>query len=125
MKPALHAWLVTFFLLATPALAHDDHGKPRWGGVVSDAGDFQAELVLKGGQAKLYLSRHADMLPAQGASGKLTLLVGADKEEMLLKPVSDSALGAETKLKPGKGAKAVAVIQLPGQPPATLRFAVK
>jgi len=125
MKRALLAWLVPCFLLAPPALAHDDHGKPRWGGVVSDAGEFQVELVLKGGQAKLYLSRHADQLPAQGASGKLTLLVGADKEELLLKPVSDSALGAETRLKPGKGTKAVAVIQLPGQPAATLRFAVK
>jgi hypothetical protein len=112
-------------LLAQPVLAHDDHGKPQWGGVVADAGDFQAELVIKGGQAKIYLSLHTDMLPSQGASGKLTLLAGGKKEELVLQPVSDSALGAKTALASGKGAKAVAVIQLPGKAPATLRFAVK
>lgn len=124
MKPMLSALLLAA-CLAPPALAHDDHGKPRWGGVVADAGEFQAELVIKSGQAKIYLSHHADQLPSQGASGKLTLLAGGKKEELVLKPVSDSALGAATSLKSGKGVKAVAVIQLPGQPPATLRYSLK
>lgn len=117
--------LLLAVLLAQPVLAHDDHGKPQWDGVVSDAGDFQVEMVAKGNQVKLYLSHHMDQLPSQGASGKLTLLVGGNKEELLLKPVSDSALGAETKLKAGRGTKAVAVIQLPGQQPAILRFTLK
>jgi hypothetical protein len=120
--------ILTLFLslfLSLPLQAHDDHGKPRWGGVVADAGEFQAELVLRGGQVKLYLSDHAAMLPSQGGSGKLTLLAGGRKEEIELKPVSDSALGGMTTLKSAKGVKAVAVIHLPGRPPATLRFAFK
>ncbi|MFN3593321.1 MAG: hypothetical protein ACK4TK_01390 [Thiobacillaceae bacterium] len=114
-----------FVFLSLPAQAHDDHGKPRWGGVVADAGEFQAELVIKAGQAKLYLSDHADMLPSQGGSGRLTLLAGGQKEELELKPVSDSALGAATTLKTARGVKAVAVIRLPGRPPAILRFTLK
>lgn len=124
MKPMLSILLLATSL-AQPVLAHDDHGKPRWGGVVADAGEFQAELVIRSGQAKIYLSRHADMLPSQGASGKLTLLAGGKKEELVLKPVSDSALGAATALKSGKGVKAVAVLQLPGQPLTTLRYSLK
>lgn len=128
MKHTLYPLLLVA-LLAQPvyqsALAHDAHGKPRWGGVVADAGEFQAELVIKAGQAKIYLTQHADQLPSQGAGGKLTLLAGGKKEELTLAPVSDSALGATTTLKTGTGVKAVAVIQLPGQAPATLRFVLK
>jgi hypothetical protein len=112
-------------LLSPLAQAHDAHGMPQWGGVVADAGEFQAELVIKSGQAKIYLSRHADMLPSQGASGKLTLLAGGKKHELVLQPVSDSALGAATTLKSAKGVKAVAIIEMPGQAPATLRYSLK
>jgi hypothetical protein len=112
-------------LLAQPVMAHDDHGKPQWGGVVGDAGDFQVEMVVKGNQIKLYLSHHADQMPSQGASGKLTLLAGGKKEELVLQPVSDSALGAQTTLKAGRDTKAIAVIQIPGQQPAILRFSLK
>ena len=124
MKRAILPILLAAFLIQ-PAFAHDAHGVPQWGGVVTDAGEFQAELVIKAGQAKIYLSRHADMLPSQGASGKLTLLAGGKKHELVLQPVSDSALGAATTLKSGKGVKAVAVIEMPGQAPATLRFVLK
>jgi len=114
-------------LLTLPAAhAHDDHGKPQWGGVVADAGPFQVELVVaRDGQIKLHLSDHAAQVPSQGASGRLTLLSAGKKEELVLKPVSDSALGATSKLKPGRGARAVAIIQLPGQEPATLRFVIR
>lgn len=124
MKRALFPLLLAA-LLAQPALAHDDHGKPRWGGVVADAEIFQAELVIKNGQAKVYLSLHADMLPAQGSSGKLTLLGGGKKEELELKQVTDSALGAATSFKSGKGVKAVAVITMPGKGTGNMRFQLK
>ena len=124
MKRALFPLLLAA-LLAQPALAHDAHGKPRWGGVVADTEIFQAELVIKDGQAKIYLSLHADMLPAQGASGKLTLLGGGKKEELELKQVADSALGAATSIKSGKGVKAVAVITMPGKGTGNMRFTIK
>jgi len=124
MKRALFPLLLAA-LLAQPALAHDAHGKPRWGGVVADAEIFQAELVIKDGQAKIYLSLHADMLPAQGASGKLTLLGGGKKEELELKQVADSALGATTSIRSGKGVKAVAVITMPGKGTGNMRFTIK
>ncbi len=125
----MKTWIAALFsvlVFASPASAHDDHGKPRWGGVVADAGPFQAELVAaRNGEIKIYLSDHAAQLPSQGASGRLTLLVGGQKEELVLRPVSDSALGAMSQLRPGRGARAVAVIQLPGQSPATLRFVLR
>lgn len=124
MKRAFFPLLLTA-MLAMPAFAHDDHGKPRWGGVVADAEIFQAELVIKDGLAKVYLSVHADMLPAQGATGKLTLLAGGKKEELELKQVSDSALGASTTLKSSRGVKAVAVITVPGKGVGNMRFAFK
>lgn len=125
MKRTLLPLLFAAALLSPSVQAHDAHGMPQWGGVVADAGEFQAELVIKAGQAKIYLSRHADMLPSQGASGKLTLLAGGKKQELVLQPVSDSALGAATTLKSAKGVKAVAIIEMPGQAPATLRYSLK
>jgi hypothetical protein len=124
MKRALFPLILTA-LLAQPVFAHDEHGKPHWGGVVADAEIFQAELVIKNGQAKIYLSVHADMLPAQGSSGKLTLLSGGKKEELELKQVADSALGAATSFKSGKGVKAVAVITVPGKGTGNMRFQLK
>lgn len=113
-------------LLAFAAHAHDDHGKPQWGGVVADAGPYQVELVAaRNGEIKLYLSDHGAQLPSQGGSGRLTVLFGGKKEELALKPVSDSALGAVSTLRPGRGARAVAVIELPGHKPASLRFVLK
>lgn len=112
-------------LVSQPVFAHDEHGKPRWGGVVADADIFQAELVIKNGQAKIHLSVHADMLPAQGASGKLTLLGGGKKEELVLKQVADSAVGAATSFTSGKGVKAVAVITVPGKGTGNMRFHLK
>lgn len=109
-------------LLAQPVLAHDSHGQPKWGGAVGDAGLFQAELVIDKGEAKVYLSLHADMLPAEGASGKLTLLSGKDKEELQLQPVSYGALGAPTRIRPGKDVKGVATITLPAKGTGTVRF---
>lgn len=127
MKPKL--WTALLFaasLAAAPLHAHEDHGKPRWGGVVADAGHFQAELVAaRNGEIKIYLSDHAAQLPSQGARGRLTLLVGGQKEELVLRPVSDSALGATSQLRPGRGARAVAVIEIPGKETATLRFVLR
>jgi hypothetical protein len=125
MMRTLYALLLTG-LLAFAAQAHDDHGKPQWGGVVADAGPYQVELVAaRNGEIKLYLTDHGAQLPSQGGSGRLTVLVGGKKEELALKPVSDSALGATSTLRPGRGARAVAVIELPGHKPATLRFVLK
>lgn len=126
MIRALLPMLFAALLTLPAAHGHEDHGKPRWGGVVADAGPFQVELVAaRDGRLKLHLSDHAAQVPSQGASGRLTVLAGGKKEELVLKPVSDSALGATSKLKPGRGARAVAIIKLPGQEAATLRFVLK
>jgi len=124
MKRTLLPFLLAA-LLVQPVLAHEDHGKPRWGGVVADADIFQAELVIKNGQAKIYLSQHADMLPAKGSSGKLTLLGNGKKEVLELKQVADSALGAATSFKSAKGLKAVALITIPEVGTGNMRFQLK
>ncbi|QEL65206.1 hypothetical protein OTERR_17300 [Oryzomicrobium terrae] len=109
--------------LATPALAHEAHGQPQYGGVFAEAGIFQAELTVAEGGVTVYLTQHGQPIAAQGATGKLTWLAGGKKSEALLAPAGDNKLAAKGDFK--APATAVAVVTLPGQAPTTVRFAIK
>jgi hypothetical protein len=72
----------------------------------------------------LYIEDHGKPLSTQGASGKLTVLSGADKNEVELTPAGDNRLDARgVKLAPG--AKAVAAVTLPSKKVVTVRFTAK
>lgn len=117
--------LLAALLCALPALAHEGHLKPMYGGVTADAEVFQVELVWKGAQATLHVTEHGAPVETVNAKGKLTVLSGKDKEEAVLSPNGYQSLGAKLKAKPAKGAKAVAVIDVPGKGTGTVRFTVK
>lgn len=107
------------------ALADAQHDRvARHGGVVAEAGHMEVELVLRAEAARLYLRDHGKPVKIDGASAKLTLLVGADKTEAALTPAGDW-LEAKGAFKPAAGTKAVAVIVLPGKAPVTARFSFK
>jgi hypothetical protein len=110
---------------ASQAWAHADHLKPMYGGVTADAEVFQVELVLKGDQATLHVTEHGAPVETTNAKGKLTVLSGKDKEEVALTPNGYQSLGANLKARPAKGAKAVAVIEVPGKGSGTARFMLK
>ena len=105
--------------------AHADHLKPQFGGITAEADVFQVELVTKGNQVILYLSEHGAPVESAGASGKLLLLTGKNKEEAVLTPSGYQALSAKLKTKPARGSKVVASINVPGREAGTVRFTLK
>ena len=100
-------------LPVSPVLAHADHGKPQYGGVVAEGGEAQFEVLEQGGKIVVHVSSHGTPLDTTGASGKLTTLVGAAKTEIELKPASGSRLEGAGKLP--AGAKLLLQVQLAGK----------
>ena len=126
----LHALITTAALtFAGSAFADGDHAhahdhQPMHGGMVVEVKDSALELVAKPALIQLYMRDHGKPTDLSKASAKMTLLLGADKQEVELKPVGDK-LEASGSFKVGAGAKAVVVVTLPGRPVATARFALK
>lgn len=102
--------------------AGDDH-KPKHGGVVAPTKAMDLELVAKPTSIQLYLRDHGKPMDVSKATGKLTLLMGSDKQEVELKPAGDK-LEATGTFKVGSGTKAVAVVNVAGKP-TTARFTLK
>lgn len=125
MKKLAIPFALSLLLGAGQVWAHADHLKPQFGGVTADAESFQVELVLKGTEAKLYLTEHGAPVESTGASGKLIVLSGKGKEEVALSPNGYQTLGAKLSAKPGKGSKAVASITVPGRGTGNVRFTLK
>ena len=111
--------------LAFAAGGHD-HGhehKPLHGGVVSEVKDMDYELVAKPDLIQLYLRDHGKPMDISKASAKLTILVGAEKQEVELKPAGRQLEAAGNfKL---ANSKIVALVSVPGKAPATVRFVLK
>jgi hypothetical protein len=116
------------FALALPAVAADDHthgAKPIHGGVVAEASDIEFELLAKADAITVYVRDHGRALATQGATGKLTVLTGADKADAALTPAGDNKLEARGSFKVGPGSKLVATVNLQGRKPINVRFALK
>lgn len=111
-------------VLPHPAAAHEAHGKPVYGGVVAEAGHFQAELVSAPNALTLYVSDHGAPVSTAGARAKLTLLSGARKGELILSPAGANKLAASAEPLP-PGTKVVANVTLADGRTAALRFEIK
>lgn len=115
--------------LAGSAFAAGEHNhahehKPLHGGVVVEVKDMDYELVAKPKVIQLHLRDHGKAADVSKASAKLTLLSGAEKQEVELKPAGDK-LEATGTFKVGPGTKVVALVTIAGKPAATVRFALK
>ena len=99
-----------------------DH-KPMHGGVLTTVKDIDYELVANPTTLRLYVRDHGKAVDVSKASAKLTLLSGADKQEIDLKP-SDDKLEAAGAFKVGPGTKIIAVISVGGRQ-STARFVLK
>jgi len=126
----IHALVVSLALALTggayAAADKHDHAhehKPMHGGVVVEVKDMDYELVAKATTLQLYLRDHGKPADVSKASAKLTLLTGAEKQEVELKPAGDK-LEANGAFKVGPGTKAVAVVTVAGKP-STARFTLK
>jgi hypothetical protein len=134
MKSTLHVTRTLFCmaaiaiagLLTSPVGAHEDHGKPQYGGIFGEAGSYQAELVAKADALAIYLTEHGKPLSAKGASAKLTILAGGVKSEATLAPSEDGKrLEAKGSFPAAKGTRFVAQIARAGQAAATVRYEIK
>jgi hypothetical protein len=124
--PLLFAFSLGASVSAFAAEGHDhahEH-KPLHGGVVVEANHMDYELVARPDKLQLYLRDHGKPVAVTQASAKVTLLAGKEKQEAMLKPAGDS-LAATGAFKTPPGAKAVALVQAPGKPAATVRFVLR
>ena len=124
----LFAALALAALATTAAYAAGDHGaghdhKPQHGGIVAEANDMDYELVAKPEAIQLHVRDHGKPADVSKASAKVTLLTGAEKQEVELQPAGDR-LQATGSFKVGPGTKAVAVVTVNGKA-ATARFTLK
>ena len=115
--------------LAGSAFAAGEHNhahehKPLHGGLVVEVKDMDYELVAKSTVIQLHLRDHGKPSDVAKASAKLTLLSGAEKQEVELKPAGDK-LEATGTFKVGPGTKVVALVTIAGKPAGTVRFALK
>lgn len=118
------AWMAAS--LAAPAMVLAHGAKPaQYGGVVQVASDLQFELVNRDGTVTLYVDDHDRKLPVAGATGKLTVLTGAQKTETALAAGAGNALVAADRMQLAKGAKAVALVRFADGKSVTVRFTVR
>lgn len=104
------------------AQAHGD-AKPKHGGIVQTANDMSFELVAQADGVAIYIDDHEKAVSVAGASGKLTVLSGADKAEAELKPAGDKLEAKGVKL--SAGSKVVASVTTADKKSVSLRFSVK
>lgn len=121
LQPCIAALLLAVSGIASAA--GDDH-KPLHGGIVTATPALDYELVAKPALIQLNLRDHGIAADVSKASAKLTLLAGAEKQEVELKPVGDKLEAAGT-FKVGPGTKAVVVLTRAGKPASTARFTLK
>ena len=105
--------------LPTAALAHAEHGQPQFGGVVAEAGEAQFEVVGRDGKLVVHVTNHGAPLDTVGATGKLTVLSGANKQDIQLKPAGGNRLEGAGSY--AAGAKLLLQVQLPGKKPLQAR----
>ena len=127
MKP-IHLLTALAFGLSNGAFAAGGHDHAHehtalHGGVVAEAKDIDFELVAKPDSLRLHVRDHGKPVDVAKASAKLTLLAGGVKQEVALQPAGDK-LEAMGQFKV-TGAKAVALVNLPGKPALTVRFVLR
>ena len=122
----VRTFLITSSLLLSGlawAGPNDADHKPMHGGVLTTVKDIDYELVANPTTLRLYVRDHGKAVDVSKASAKLTLLTGAEKQEVDLKP-SDDKLQAAGAFKVGPGTKIIAVISVGGRQ-STARFVLK
>jgi hypothetical protein len=110
-------------LFATSATAHDEL-KPKHGGLIQEVNEVQYEIVAKPDQVTIYVFDHSKKMTLKNASGKLTLLTGTTKSDVMLVQDEDNKLVAKGVFKIEKGTKVVAVIKI-GDKTSSVRWSLK
>ena len=109
--------------LSFTAAQADGVSKAKYGGVVQKANDITYELVAHTDGAAIHINDHGKPVSVVGATGKLTVLSGADKSEAALKPAGDKLEAKGIKLAPGS--KVVASVTTADKKTVSVRFTIK
>lgn len=123
IKQILSLSALAFGTVSFAAGDHGDEAKPRHGGVVSVAKDVSYELVAAKQALSLYVRDHGKPMDLAGASAKLILLSGSDKQEVDLKP-EGGLFQASGSFVIAPGTKALARVKLRNNPVQSVRFAL-
>jgi len=121
-----HTLLITSSLFLSGlawAGPHDADHKPMQGGVLSTVKDVDYELVAKPDVLQLYMRDHGKPVDVSKTTAKVTLLSGADKQEVDLKPTGDK-LEAKGTFKISPGTKVVAQV-ISAEKTSSVRFVLK
>ena len=102
---------------------HDDHA-PQHDGLVAPGKAADFELVAKADALHLYVSDHGKPMDVSKASAKVTLLSGAERTDVELKPAGDK-LEAKGSFNVSAGTKVVAVVTNAGKTLGAARFTLK
>lgn len=76
-------------------------------------------------QPSHYVEDYGKSVVTAGATGKLTVLNGAEKIELPLEPAGDNTMAAKGGAKLVKGAKAIAAMTFVDKRAANVRFSIK
>jgi hypothetical protein len=122
--------LAVCLMLAWPSTVFAHEGPGPHGGPTTDAGDYYMELVVKEKELKVFLFEQKGDAPVviKDAKGRATVLVGQDKETIVLEPVVSDAdahtMVGKLGVNAGAGSRVVVVVEFPGKPAAVGRFAI-
>lgn len=114
-------------LLPRPALAHTNaelaNRRGPQGGEMRATSTLHLELVGRAGELLLYVYDHDDRpVATKGAVGRVTLLLGADRSELILEPFGTNGLRAAGQIVPDPKLRVVLSLTLPGARPQQERF---
>ena len=136
---AVCAGLIATGLAAAPIIAgaaekgHKEDGhkheekehKAHYGGVVSQVGHHEYELVAKSDSLTLYLSNDEKPVLTKGGTASVTLLAGKEKMTVKLVPAGDNRFEAKGAFNVAAGTKVLAAVNLPGRKAEQVRFTLK
>lgn len=112
-------------LLAVSPLALAEMDKPAHGGLMQEVREVSYELVASPSVIAIFVTDHGKKVPTTGARGKVTLLNGAERTEVVLSPAGDNKLEAKGAFPVKKGTRVVAAVTLAGKPAVTARYEIK
>lgn len=123
--------LMALLSLSAPAWAHSNEYlatmKGAHGGMLRMAEMYHFELVVKNGEARVWVTDHGDVPQStKGAAGSLRFVNGSNVFSVRMSPTGSNELVVkDAKIKLHGGTKLVLTVTMKGEPPLQTRFALE
>lgn len=123
-------FLLALFALPIPAWAHSNEHlatlKGAHGGMLRMAEMYHFELVIKDGEARVWVTDHGDAPQStKGAVGTLRFVNGNDAFSVYMAPTGSNELVVkDARIKAMKSARLVLTVSMNGEAPLQARFAL-